>query len=132
MKWIIGSSYESYRNSLRLLNILPIPMSTQMNDILLYSILQSTKNHYLKLPPKFPLTTWNSEMIKVTTSRKFIFKTCGLTNKTRNSFDIPFKAWLTSFKACVTSFKAWVTSFKAWVNSFKACVTSFKAWVSSF
>ena len=61
VKWIIGSSYESHGNSLRLLKILPITMFLQGNDILLSEILQRTYNQYLKLPPETTLTTQNRE-----------------------------------------------------------------------
>ena len=64
------------------------------NNIFLSGILQSTNNQYLKIPTETLLATQNREMIKPTKSStqklrgEFIFKTCGLVNKTRNSFDI--------------------------------------------
>ena len=80
--WIIGSSYESYGNNLRRLIVLRIPMFMQMNDILLFDIIQCTNNQYPKLPAETPLTTRNREIFKLTKSGteklrgEFILKTC--------------------------------------------------------
>ena len=64
-----------------------------MDDIpFLSDIFQGANNQHLKLSPEIPPITRNREMFKLfkseteTSRGKFIFKTFGLANTTRNSF----------------------------------------------
>ena len=50
VKWITGNKDTEYKNQLRLLNILPLPMFIQLNDLLLVSKALNEENSGIELP----------------------------------------------------------------------------------
>ena len=95
VKWIMGNKQTCYANSLRLLNILPLPMFVQMNDLLLFSSLtRGNLANILNLHTKMTCSArrpMNYQMKIPRTERsrsEFFFRNCQIVNKVNNCFDI--------------------------------------------
>ena len=95
VKWIMGNKQTCYANSLRLLNILPLPMFVQMNDLLLLSSLtRGNLANILNLHNKMTCSArrpMNYQMKIPRTERsrsEFFFRNCQIMNKVNNCFDI--------------------------------------------
>ena len=92
VKWICGDSTRSYVEKLRLLNLLPLPIFLQLNDLLFLSkICQDEDNELKSILPhnlsKAENSTRRKEIFSLKKTRtekrrsEFIFPTCRLANK---------------------------------------------------
>ena len=94
VKWIMGNKQTCYANSLRLLNILPLPMFVQMNDPLLFSSLTrgnlaNILNLHTKVTSRTQTHELSNENPPTERSRsEFFFKNSQIVNKVNNCFDI--------------------------------------------
>ena len=95
VKWIMGNKQTCYANSLRLLNILPLPMFVQMNDLLLFSSpTRGNLANILNLPTKMTCSArrpmnYQMKIPRTEKSRsEFFFRNCQIVNKVNNCFDI--------------------------------------------
>ena len=95
VKWIMGNKQTCYANSLRLLNLLPLPMFGQMNDLLLFSSLtRGNLANILNLHTKVTCSArrpMNYQMKLPWSERsrsEFFFRNCQTVNKVNNCFDI--------------------------------------------
>ena len=66
VKWITGNKDTEYKSQLRLLNILPLPMFIQLNDLLLVSKALNEENSGIELPEVHTKETRNNEIFKMT------------------------------------------------------------------
>ena len=86
-KWITGNKDREYKSRLLLLNILPLPMFIQLNNLLLVSKALNEENSGIELPEVQTKETRNNEIFKMTKTRTeksrshFIFKTCRIANR---------------------------------------------------
>ena len=48
--WILSTHHERYFNQLRILNLLPVPMYIQLNDILTLSQFKNNRSEHIVLP----------------------------------------------------------------------------------
>ena len=62
VKWITGNEDTEYKSQLRLLNILPLPMFIQLNDLLLVSKALNEENSGIELPEVHTKETRNNEI----------------------------------------------------------------------
>ena len=87
VKWKTGNKDTEYKSQLRLLNILPLPMFIQLNDLLLVSKALNEENNGIELPEVHTKETRNNEIFKLTKTRtekarsQFTFKTCRIANR---------------------------------------------------
>ena len=86
VKWILGQKVMPYPNQLRLLNILPLPMFMQLNDILLLSKL-TEDDSFLPMLKQNSEKGRTKELFKLPKTRTekarndFFFRTCRLANR---------------------------------------------------
>ena len=86
VKWILRQKVMPYPNQLRLLNILPLPMFMQLNDILLLSKL-TEDDRFLPMLKQNPEKGRTNELFKLLKTRTekarndFFFRTCRLANR---------------------------------------------------
>ena len=86
VKWILGQKVMPYPNQLRLLNILPLPMFMQLNEILLLSKL-TEDDSFLPMLKQNSEKGRTNELFKLPKTRTekarndFFFRTCRLANR---------------------------------------------------
>ena len=86
IRWITGNKTGVYINELRLLNILPLPMFIQLNNILLLASLDSNERNEIVLNRRTTRArnTEIFEMRKVRTEKarnEFVFRTSRIVNR---------------------------------------------------
>ena len=92
MRWITGQN-EPYENQLRLLNILPLPMYMQMNDVLTLSMLTQEGRDDIEIPEINKVPGRSTELYtlrKVSLEKarnEFVFKNCRLANRIDNEIN---------------------------------------------
>ena len=94
VKWIIGNKQTCYASSLRLLNILPLPMFGQMNDLLFSSLTRGNLVNSLDLHTKVTCSarrpmSYQMKIPRTERSRsENFFRNCQIVKKVNNCFDI--------------------------------------------
>ena len=89
VRWITGGN-EPYENQLRLLNILPLPMYIQMNDLLTLSKLTKEGRDDIEVPEINKVRGRSTELYTLREVRlekarnEFVFKNCRLANRIDN------------------------------------------------
>ena len=93
VKWITGQAEGQYLTSLRLLNILPLPMYIQLNYVLTFSNIFREKPDRIEFPNLTESRGRSSEMfimrkVRLEKARsEFIFKTTKTVNKSNSDID---------------------------------------------
>ena len=91
--WITGNKTMSYRSQLKILNILPLPMFLQLNDVLLLSKITNEETGTSFSLPERPEIRGRSETFKLRKTRtekgwsNFIFRNCRLVNRLDDYID---------------------------------------------
>ena len=99
VKWILGQKVMPYPNQLRLLNILPLPMFMQLNDILLLSKL-TEDDSFLPMLKQNSEKGRTNELFKLPKTRNekarndFFFRTCRLANRIEKNIEFNTKKGL--------------------------------------
>ena len=94
VKWMTGNKDTEYKSQLRLLNVLPLPMFIQPNDLLLVSKALNEENSGIELPEVHTKETRNNEIFKMMKTRtekarsEFTFKTCQIANNLENLINL--------------------------------------------
>ena len=94
VKWRTGNKNTECKSQLRLLITMPLPMFTQLNDVLLVSKALNEENSGIELPEVHTKETWNNEIFKMTKARtekarsEFNFKTCRIANRLENLINL--------------------------------------------
>ena len=92
VRWITGRN-EPYENQLRLLNILPLPMYIQMNDLLTLSKLTQEGRDDIEIPEINNVRGRSTELYTLRKVRlekarnEFFFKNCRLANRIDNEIN---------------------------------------------
>ena len=92
VRWITGRN-APYENQLRLLNILPLPMYIQMNDLLTLSKLTQEGRDDIEIPEINKVRGRSTELYKLRKIRhekarnEFVFKNCRLANRIDNEIN---------------------------------------------
>ena len=92
VRWIAGRN-EPYENRLRLLNIFPLPMYMQMNDLLTLSKLTQAGRDDIEIPEINKVRGRSTELytsrkVRLEKARKeFVFKNCRLANQIDNEIN---------------------------------------------
>ena len=92
MRWITGQN-EPYENQLRLLNILPLPMYMQMNDVLTLSMLTQEGRDDIEITeinkvPGRSIELYTLRKVSLEKARnEFVFKNCRLANRIDNEIN---------------------------------------------
>ena len=88
VKWICGKHWQKYTDQLRMLNILPLPMFLQINDLLLLSkICTDYEHHSIPLPTANNILDRRLEPFKLPKTRtekrrgEFVFRTTRVANR---------------------------------------------------
>ena len=94
VKWITGLKDQSYTSQMRLLNILPLPMFIQLNDILLLSKMNPENNPSLNMPELHEPDRRITDIFKLPNTRtegarrEFVFRTCRVANRLQKYIDL--------------------------------------------
>ena len=87
VKWITGLQDVDYKNQIRLLNILPLPMFLQLNSLLLLSKFMNEDSNCIELPETVQGRGRKNDIFCPTKKRtekargEFVFKNCRLANR---------------------------------------------------
>ena len=91
--WILGSRHERYINQLRVLNVLPLPMYIQLNDILTLDKLKNDKSKHIVFSeiydfPGRSKDLFNLRKIRTEKARgEIVFKTSKIVNRLNKNID---------------------------------------------
>ena len=86
VKWITGNKGVNYSSPLRLLNILPLPMFLQLNDLLLAKVMHES-SHCIELPDLTSANGRKKEVFRIEKTRtekariEFTLRNCRLANR---------------------------------------------------
>ena len=86
LKWITGN-YSDYTEQLRLLNILPLALFLQLNELLMMASFMHEGNNHIKLPAKIENPGRTKEIFNLNKTRtekargEYTFRTCRLINR---------------------------------------------------
>ena len=87
VKWISGNKRVNYISQLRLLNILPLPMFLQVNDLLLHAKVMNESSHCIELPDLKSAYGRRKEVFRLQKTRtekarsEFTFRNCRIANR---------------------------------------------------
>ena len=87
VKWIRGNKGVDYISQLRRLNILPLPMFLQVNDLLLLAKVMNESSHCIELPDLTSANGRTKEVFRLQKTRtekarsEFTFRNCRLANR---------------------------------------------------
>ena len=100
LKWITGKDSD-YKEQLRLLNILPLALFLQLNELLMMAKFMHEENNHIKLPAKIENPGRTKEIFNLNKTRiekargEFTFRTCRLINRLNQK--IEFREMSTSY-----------------------------------
>ena len=86
LKWITGNDSD-YTEQLRLLNILPMALFLQLNNLLMMAKFMHEENDHIKLPAKIEIPGRTKEIFNLNKTRnekarrEYTFRTCCLINR---------------------------------------------------